>query len=275
MNCGFAQNLRLLCSYFGAASEACRKVGINRSLFNRYLSGEVFPRAHNMRKICDFFGVEEYEIVLPKAEFAEIVRVRPSRKAARGSSLPTPASQLSHIESISQHAELRRYMGYYNTYYYSMSYPDKVLLGLMSVTNVGASTVCERRELLGAPGRLKSTPRCRYLGQVFFLKDRLFVVEYESLTSNELGMTVLYPSYETVQNLLFGLKLGVPATGYRAPAARPVVLEYLGTRLESSQRLRAVGLYDPDDPALSAEIVTRLGDPPAAQREPNAEFASF
>mgnify|MGYP001972390984 CR=1 FL=1 len=37
----------------------CRRVGINRQQFNKYLAGAVRPSRHNMRRICDFFGVTE------------------------------------------------------------------------------------------------------------------------------------------------------------------------------------------------------------------------
>ena len=40
----FGRNLRLLCRPYVSVSALCRELGIIRTQFNRYLSGESFPR---------------------------------------------------------------------------------------------------------------------------------------------------------------------------------------------------------------------------------------
>ena len=64
-------NLKLLCSHYRSIAEVCRKLGINRAQFNRYLGGQSRPTAHNLKRICDFFGVEAYELGLPGEQFAQ------------------------------------------------------------------------------------------------------------------------------------------------------------------------------------------------------------
>lgn len=39
----FGENLKTLCRESGAVSAICRELDINRTQFNRYLSGESFP----------------------------------------------------------------------------------------------------------------------------------------------------------------------------------------------------------------------------------------
>ena len=39
-------------------------------------------------------------------------------------------------------------------------------------------------------GKAEDWVRCRYLGAAFFLQDRLFLVDYESLTGNEMTQTI-------------------------------------------------------------------------------------
>ena len=77
----FRENLRLLCSYYDSVSEVCRRLGINRQQFNKYLAGRALPSHHNLRRMCEFFGIEEGEIFLPPRRFLEIVDVRPRRRA--------------------------------------------------------------------------------------------------------------------------------------------------------------------------------------------------
>ena len=57
-------NLSFACTLFPSIAHVCRRIGINRQQFNKYLSGSVRPSRHNMRKICDFFGVTEAELLM-------------------------------------------------------------------------------------------------------------------------------------------------------------------------------------------------------------------
>ena len=54
----FGANLRQLSRQYPSISELSRRLGINRTQFNRYLSGESFPRPDVLDRICRFFGVD-------------------------------------------------------------------------------------------------------------------------------------------------------------------------------------------------------------------------
>lgn len=54
----FGTNLRTLAKKYPSISELSRQLGINRTQFNRYLSGESFPRPDVLDRICAFFGVD-------------------------------------------------------------------------------------------------------------------------------------------------------------------------------------------------------------------------
>jgi len=125
MGGSFAENLRLLCSHHTSVAEVCRRIRINRQQFNKYLSGSSTPSMHTLRRICDFFGVEEGEIFLPAREFADIVLVRREAPAA---SFPLAASieQIAARFSDSQQ-KLQRYCGYYFTYMCTPAYPGMIL----------------------------------------------------------------------------------------------------------------------------------------------------
>ena len=75
----FVSNLKLACSYYPSVSEVSRKVGINRQQFMRYLAGESFPSRHNLRKLCDLFGVDEYELLMPIHQFRNLLRLKKER----------------------------------------------------------------------------------------------------------------------------------------------------------------------------------------------------
>ncbi len=61
----FGRNLRELAQSHSSVSELSRQLGINRTQFNRYLSGESFPRPDVLDRICHFFGVDARILLEP------------------------------------------------------------------------------------------------------------------------------------------------------------------------------------------------------------------
>ena len=64
----FGANLRKLSEDFKSVSSLARELGINRTQFNRYLSGESFPRPDVLARICDFFDVDARVLLEPVEE---------------------------------------------------------------------------------------------------------------------------------------------------------------------------------------------------------------
>lgn len=61
----FGLNLRSLATGYPSISELSRQLGINRTQFNRYLSGESFPRPDVLARICSFFDVDARILLEP------------------------------------------------------------------------------------------------------------------------------------------------------------------------------------------------------------------
>ena len=61
----FGANLRILADRFPSVSQLCRELGINRTQFNRYLSGESFPRPDVLHRICQFFDMDARILLEP------------------------------------------------------------------------------------------------------------------------------------------------------------------------------------------------------------------
>jgi transcriptional regulator with XRE-family HTH domain len=66
----FGENLRRLSQQYSSISDLSRRLGINRTQFNRYLSGESFPRPDVLDRICDFFDVDARILLDPVDEIA-------------------------------------------------------------------------------------------------------------------------------------------------------------------------------------------------------------
>ena len=254
-NDDFGRNMRLACSYYSSIALVCRKLGINRPQFNKYLSGTTRPSAHTLQRICDFFGVEAHEIMLPHSRFAQILSVRPAPAAA-----PATAGYVAHLERLRHQTRgsLDKYLGYYFEYYYSMAFPGSVLRSLFYLYRNDDGVFYRRIERLSHLGQRTSGYRCRYLGIGLHLNERIFLLDYESLTGNELTETILFPTYKSRVNSLTGLKIGVSASDRREPACARVVLQYLGHTIDVRNALRQCGLLQPDTDTVDPDVLRRI-----------------
>ncbi len=251
----FSQNLRLLSSYYKSIAEVCRKLPINRSQFNKYLSGSSLPSKFILRRICDFFGVEEYEIFLPHAQFTQIVQIRATPEQ-EGVARPYTA----HIDKLQEQSQGKfdKYLGYYFEIYYSMAFPGKILRNLVQIRAEKGAIYYRRIERMrpeGADGRVIHS---RYQGAALFLSDRIFMLDYETLTGNEVTQTILYPTFKSRVNKLSGLKLGVSASDRREPACTRVIYEYLGQRVDLRKALRLCGLYEAGSAMIDAQVQAQI-----------------
>ncbi|ANT61618.1 hypothetical protein AYJ57_14060 [Salipiger sp. CCB-MM3] len=249
------RNLRLLCSYHKSIAEVCRQLGVNRSQFNRYLSGETFPSLRLMQRMCDFFGVDESELLLPHAQFAEMVRLRPGHIAATVER-NVVATTANDIRLDSQRA-LQAYTGTYRVYYNSMSHPGQILLSVGRIYATPFGMNVKTIENVGKPGRSKFT--CKYQGACFVLGDRIFMTVMETLTRNEVMQIILYPSYNNRIRYLTGVVSGVAARAPRPPAATQIVFEYLGDKADLRREIRRSALYAPDSADIPEEVRDMLG----------------
>ncbi|GAA0833520.1 transcriptional regulator [Marinomonas arenicola] len=247
MSDDFKDNLRLLCSYYKSTSEVCRRLGINRPQFNRYLSGTNRPSANTMRRFCEFFGVEHHEIVLPHHQFLQLVQMRPASQV-QGSRTSVEVAHLDKLSELGQ-GGLEKYYGYYYEYYFSMAHPGNILRTLICIEERDGKAFYQRTERLLEEGRSKPFHNL-YKGMVQFLSDRIFLMDYESLTGVEMTQTILFPSFKNRVDRLNGLRLGVSGSGERMPCCARVVYEYLGLQVDHYNALKLCGLYDKD----SAEI---------------------
>lgn len=257
-----ADNLRLLCSYKKSISGVCRELEINRQQFNKYLSGNTTPSGNNLRKICDYFGVEDHEIRMPQEEFARIVQSRPLVATGAGSRL-RPEIELLEELFQSGNEDLSKYEGSYYIYYYSTSYPGRILKAYGVIYEQEGRHFFKWIEHLSLAGTSRSDGFIYKLkGMVLGLSNRIFVSGYEQIMKNELVHLILYPTYKNKVSRLSGLLLGVSGADSREPVSQRVVFSYLGKHISHRAALKRCGIYEADsdemDPEIEAGIQNRV-----------------
>jgi transcriptional regulator with XRE-family HTH domain len=255
----FVNNLKLACSYYPSVSEVSRKVGINRQQFMRYLAGESHPSRHNLRKLCDLFGVDEYELLMPAHQFRNLLRLKKERDDGLVKLPPLLPPLLQLVQR--QRAELSKNLGYFHVYYLSASRPGAVLKSLIHIYEWQEFTLYKRIERLKIPGSKGQAELYKYAGIVGIVGDRLHLIDQETLTGSELTHTILYPSYRNRITYLTGLTVGVSGNDAHRPSASRIALEYVGNTVNLRRVVADCGLFQAEDPAIPTIISNYLCQP--------------
>lgn len=255
----FVANLKLACSYHASTSEVCRRLGVNRQQFMKYLAGTAFPSRRNLRRICDFFGIDEYEILMPRDQFREIIRLRPHQPADDLNVPPLLRSLL--VQAQRQKALFSKHIGYYYKYYPSFSSPGNILRSLVCVYPKDDYVFFKRIERLAAPGEGATRYVFKYFGIMLRIGDRLHMIDHEAIVGSETTQTILYPTYRNRVLTLAGMVMGISSTEAHQPTASRVVLEYVGRTIDKRQALSSCGLYAPDSGAVPSAVLDYLNAP--------------
>ncbi len=250
-------NLKLLCSYAPSIAAVCRGIGINRQQFTKYLNGSARPSARNMRRIADYFGIEEEEFRLPHGQFADLVSLRPrARHLLRA--LGPAATHIDRMIAVSTDA-LRPYCGYYFYYYYTPSRPGMIRRSLLRITGykgVHYTRLSERIQPEESP--LGRSHFIRYVGVAVMLGGRIFITDHNSRALRSISQTILFPAAGGEPQFLTGMTLGVQGRSARAPFAAQVFLEYLGPRTDTRRAMARTGIFDADGADLPRNVVRML-----------------
>lgn len=255
----FQTNLIFACSLYPSVAEVCRRLGVNRQQFNKYLSGQVRPSRHNMRRICDFFGVTEWEMLLDEDRFRDLFSVRRTPRPSQ-----TLTVEQHHLERLHRASgTLDHYLGYYYRYFYAFGYPGKIIKSLAVITKSDNNRYYWKNVEF-TPGKALATDRAasKYVGTVFHLGDRICVVEYEALMASSITTMTLYPSYHTRIDYLLGVQTGGSTKRGRRPAASLVLLEYLGREIDLRRAYARLGVFDESeiDARIRGQIRNRIPD---------------
>lgn len=253
----FRRNLTFICRYFESISYICRRIGMNRQQFNKYLSGKSFPSRKTMRRLCDYFGVEETEFVMDPGEFTELVRLRAPHEQRRIAELP----HFPHVQRLMERSRgsLERYVGYYYRYFYSYGYPGYIVKSLMAIFQVDGFYYSKNIGHFHIPDDTgQERVWFRYLGTVLHIQDRIYALEYEDRLQDMVAETILYPAYRTHRNFLSGVQCTLAGSRSRTPSAGRVVFEYLGRYIDALNALRHCGLFPENSESIPKYILERI-----------------
>jgi hypothetical protein len=93
---------------------------------------------------------------------------------------------------------------------------------------------------------------------LFYLADRLHIIEYEAIEVNSITQATLYPSHRSRLGILLGIQTGGPTRRGRKPGASKVALEFLGRDINLRQAMKRTGLFDPQAGLIRSDILSLI-----------------
>lgn len=263
-------NLKLLCGYSRSITEVCRLAGFNRQQFTKYLAGASLPSLHSLRRICDFFGVEDHEILLEPDAFRALVRLRPPRLDAKSPPAPDPATDFiaglasSHCAAIAD-----TLAGYYFLYMRDDRRDPVISRSLMRLTKSSRGLAIKTLDFI--PGGTSTLPSCvKYAGSAFVSDGRIHMMVRECIIGKAIWFASYYLTDFDRHPYLSGISMGVEPDPRGEVIALRSVLEYLGAEIDLRKAIRRCGYIPAASPEIDAIVRSgTLND----QREGEAVFA--
>jgi len=242
----FATNLRHACATMPSVSHFCRQHRFNRQQFNRYISGQSRPSPNNLLRIAAAFDLDPADFDRDPQGFRAVM-ARRSVPAAR----PAPLEDAFPGDI----AELRKYLGFYQTWHISLSWPGQIVCSCTHLREQDGKVVVTSLERIeDAESGIRQ--RSRYVGLAAYRRGRLFMTERTRGEAPTFGQTIMLP-FEMHQRLyLRGLTMGVSWRKDNQPYASRMIWRSHGTSPDVRKLLNACGTY----PAESAEVPSAVAN---------------
>lgn len=259
----FASELRQYCARKGSIAQLCKATGINRQQFNKYLAGQVFPGARNLRKICSYLGVSEEQLISGYLErnFASVtardfMSEREHHPPRRFAEFRTEGGSERRVE-----ATLRN--GFYRAYFPVPRHPGLVARWLVHVEDGsdGEQVHSCRNHIPDAAALGFAAKHIRYQGPVSYGPEEACLIG-TSHTPRFLQGTI----FVKLKPIALGDYFSAMVLTRRpdGPLALSGMMHFLGAACTAREALGKLGVVRLDDPRTDPLIVRVMSSAPAA-----------
>ncbi len=235
----FGANLRELSAKYASISDLSRQLGINRTQFNRYLSGESFPRPDVLARICAFFKVDARVLLEPVEQIG-----------ASQDPIANPFLQDYVNAGASNVSEDFFPSGFYRFSRRSFTRQDVFIVGVVVIKRDGTKTFMRGYESVSAMEvqDLPTDPGAReFRGIVMQQEDGItIIVSRKNAMTNSFNYLSRVASFEN--NFWVGYVTRTVPESVGGLRATRMVYEYLGPRpRDAMQAARQTGFHKTDE----------------------------
>lgn len=233
-NSPFAANLRFACNTRPSITAICREIGINRQQFNRYLAGQSRPSPYNTGKIARYFGLKPQDFLASEKRFQETFN------APVDSDGPFSLLRNGFPGNL---PELRQYVGYYQLFHRTLSWPGKIVCSCARIEEKnGQITVKSIERIHDRESEIRQFSK--YNGLAAFWRQRLFIIERGVGEHSFICQTTLMPFAEHQRTYLHGVTTGVSWRQQNVPYSTRIIWRAVGSNPDKRRLLEGCGLAD-------------------------------
>lgn len=259
-----AKNLRYLCAFYPSVSSVCRKTGLNRQQFNKYITGKVHPSLSTLRRIADFFGLDVEEMWLDHQSLRQLFEARkvgePRERQENQDATPIMGAirNLAVRFAKSDRTTLSRYCGHYFRYHYAFDGSGRIVRSVFRVVEQDGVFVTKLMERLHhqSNGTHRFTT-LKYEGVLMAMSGCLFNVEYETIMKSCVGYAAFAHLQRPGQRFIPGIQSSFSSSSGK-PASSRVVLERIPVSESPRNMIKSCGMFRPGNDAIDQDIIALI-----------------
>ena len=245
------KNLRLLIGYSPSITQVCNEIKISRQQFSKYLSGRSSPRLRSLQRICDHFGLENWELLLPHLEFRHLIAIRPPENISNYRSYAN--AFVSEIRAKSQSTEnLAPFLGYYYNHFILKAKESMIQRSLVHLFE--ADAIVGTRTIERMPNADGTSTVTKYDGIAYYSGHRLYISERERFLKQTIWHTTLYATTTRREQFFSGLGVGNTTASVQDISCYRSIFQFLGRTVDPYDALKGCGLFKPDSTEIPAYI---------------------
>ena len=245
------RNLKLLIGYSSSITQVCKQIKISRQQFTNYLSGKSFPRLQSLQRICDYFGLEDWEILLPHQEFRKLIALNPPQGISNNRSYANEFVSDIRNKSLPDRS-LAPFLGFYYNHFIVKARESMIqrsLVHLFEVDGIVGTKTIER--IANHDGTIDVS---KYDGIAYYSGHRLYISERENFLGHTIWHTTLYATTTKREQFFSGLGLGNTTDSVQDISCYRSIFQFLGRSVNMRDALRGCGLFGLDDMEIPAYI---------------------
>jgi hypothetical protein len=212
------------------------------------------PSISTLRRICDYFGVDEYEILLKTTELSTIIDAKSLKiRLTEKSALENAIFGLRDINF------LRTIVGYYHVYTPSNHYRDSLIKSIMSISEYEGQFFTHTKDK-NIDKYFKLPKVVNYKGIVSTSNNKIIIHERQANDGDSFATYMLNPAKEGGHIMTGILLISLPDTQGEIVSMR-VALEFIGLKPNLRASIKKCGLFKGRNPAIPPFVKNYLLEP--------------
>jgi len=254
MSSDLAQNLRFLCAEKPSVAMICREIGINHQQFSKYITDRSKPSPHNLRRVAQYFGMDETTLLQSHAEFVSAYQNRNTRPSSNRQD-PLSGAFPGDI------AKLRPFLGAYQIFFHAPVSGNDIMVNTVFLDERDGIVYSRLIEALKTH-RVGQRRWTRCDGKVSYQNGRIFVFDNERRNESALSMHILTPPPRQKKTYLFGTMCFLASLPRRIPYASKVVWKRFDTYRSVRELFKTCGVYSSESLKLDPVVRNHLAKGP-------------